>query len=115
MDGTTIQVLLWLPALIVPVVALIWLLSFPKKQRANHDREAFGLSMVGVAISLVSWSFWFLKDQLGTNDVKLKVADYVVWAAIIGTVATIFACAVLYISEKLKRNSPRKRRKNKKK
>lgn len=114
MDSKTIQVLLWLPALIIPLVALAWLYSFPKKQRHKHDGDTLGISMMGIAFSLLSWSFWYLKSQIGTDDVKLKVADYVVWAAIIGTVATIFAFAVIYFKSKITTNTS-SRRKTKKK
>lgn len=94
MDNVTLQVLIWLPAIILSILGILWYFSFPKKQRKNHNAEALGLIALGVVISIVLWSFWLIYDIKGTDEMKVAFADKVIMGVMIGLFGSLSAIAV---------------------
>jgi membrane protease YdiL (CAAX protease family) len=97
MDNTTLQILMWLPALILSLIGVMWYFSFPSKQRKNHNLEAFGLVALGIVISTVIWSFWLIYDIKGADEMKVAFADKVIMGIMIGTFGSLTAIAVLTV------------------
>lgn len=98
------EVILWLPAIILSLIGIVWYLSFPSGQKHNHNLEAVGLIVLGIFISLFAWSLWFIYDVKGTEEMKLKIADKVVWSVIFGVIGSLSAIATLTIIAIYKRD-----------
>ncbi len=118
MNDTTLQVLIWLPAIILSLIGVLWYLSFPKKQRKNHNLEAFGLIALGIVVSIVIWSFWLIYSIEGTESMKLTFADKVIMGIMIGTFGSLTAIAILTVHSLYSRDDKSKmsfKRKSKRK
>ena len=113
MNDTNLQVLIWLPAIILFLIGLMWYLSFPKKQRKNHNAEALGLIALGLVISIVLWSFWLIYDIKGADEMKVAFADKVIMGVMIGLFGSLGAIAVFtlvsaYKGDQFKRKGKKK-------
>ena len=118
MDNTTLQILMWLPAIILSLIGLMWYLSFPSKQRKNHNLEAFGLVALGIVVSTLIWSFWLIYDIKGADEMKVAFADKVIMGVFVGGFGALSVIAVATVYSLYKRDDKSKKGKkgkNKKK
>jgi len=104
MDDTTLQIVMWFPAIFLVILGVLWYFSFPKKQRKNHNAESLGLIALGIVISLFIWSLWLIYHIEGTDSMKVTLADKVVWSIVFGIFGTLSALAVLTIVAVYKRD-----------
>jgi len=103
-----IDFFIWLPFVIVTFVDLVWFLSLTTKQKRRNDANAAGIFVLGLMISFIPWCFREVYNQKGWTYFKYNIADHTIFAVIFGTIASLFALALLGTFFILKTNQNKK-------